>query len=211
MAYTCVEVAKLASGTSDEVLQRASCELFPTLPKLPGFQGYVAGKISNDSLLSLGAWTAEEQAQSATPSLAGWAEQTAGASLASLDRRVGALSLTRWSDTPPAFVRLVFARLRPKVGEQLLDDFGEKMVSFYQGKPGFLCCGVMKADEESGMLFTGWESKAQAEARLLASASALKEVALSVASVSRLMFAFKSFDVYVAQVAWAEGALSNAA
>ena len=205
MTYACLGIYKFTAAGYEQVLARAETELSQRLRAEPGICEHLLCAATGETLVSLSTWNSREQAKRSGTLLADWAASAGDGHLLAGDQRQGELALVEQASADtPAFLRVTVARLRKGTADDIVAKLGQSVMNFFRSRPGFVVCQVIKVSDDSGVLVTGWRSKAEASARLLASAPPKTLFGTSLGALGRLLFSFVSFDVYVGEVLQAQ-------
>ena len=158
-------------------------------------------RLGADMLACVGRCDSEAQASELSERL----ERLLGGELAerlmSRDSRSGDEVLTfRPAASAPAFQRFVVIRMKPGKVDEIRQAAEPALPAIFGARPGFLRYSMVRTGDDSGVFVSSWETRAQAQAEVLGSFKALRQLGPSMVTIGRLLPAFISFDSYVGEV-----------
>jgi hypothetical protein len=171
-----------------------------------GLQKWRVTQLGPGFLACYGTWHNEGQRRAFAAAL----EQTVGGELApnvlSSQHYAGdEAAVFRPSAAAPAFQRMVVIKVKPSRADEVIRAAEGSLPNVFSSRPGFVEYAMIRSGDDTGIFISSWKTKSQAQAEVLGSFSALKQLGPSaVLTIGKLLPAFISFDSYVGQVLAAE-------
>ncbi len=156
---------QVTPGTLDASLAKARAELLPKTREQPGLKRYTVITTGPDSFISLSGWDTRAQAEQAAETLSGWVKENMGATVVSMENRIGEVILERGQFSPDTLPRYGTVRVQTlKSGSP--DLSGKVRVEFLpqmDRQPGFNSYVAIRTDDGKVITYGSYDSKEQAE------------------------------------------------
>ena len=176
MAHARVGIYKVRPEAAEAVMAKGKQELPGLMKGSPGFQRYGVLRTAPDEVVSLSAWETREQADAAAERLTAWVRQNGADAFAGAQNHVGEIAINEQaSDEAATHGRVAVYKFKPGAADQVIAKARSGFLPLLQGQPGFVRYAVVKTGDDSGISYSGWRSKEQADAAVASAASWVKQ------------------------------------
>jgi heme-degrading monooxygenase HmoA len=171
VAHARVGIYKVRPETAEAVLAKGKQELPDLMRGSPGFQRYGVLRTAPDEVVSLSSWDSREQADGAAERLTAWVRQNGADSFVGAENHVGEIAISaQSSDEAATHGRVAVYKFKPGAVDQVIEKARSGFLPLLQGQPGFVRYVVVNTADDTGVSYSGWRSKEQADAAVASAA-----------------------------------------
>jgi heme-degrading monooxygenase HmoA len=176
MAHARVGIYKVRPETAEAVLTKGKQQLPDLMRSSPGFQRYGVLQTGPDEVVSMSAWDTREQADGAGERLTSWVRQNGADAFVGAQNLIGEIAISEQATEEAAtHGRVAVYRFKPGAADQVIAKARSGFLPLLQGQPGFVRYVIVKTGDDSGVSYSGWRSKEQAEAAVASAAGWVKQ------------------------------------
>lgn len=164
MAFARVGIYKVKADQAEPVIAKGKAELPELMKRQPGFNRYAVLRTGPDEIVSLSSWETREQAEAAGKQLTDWVRQNGPDAFVGAENLTGEAMLNEQATEDAAkFGRVAVYKFAPGAADRVVARAREGFLPILKAQPGFVRYVIVKTGEDSGVSYTGWASKSQAE------------------------------------------------
>ena len=176
MTHARVGIYKIRPETAEAVMTKGKNELPDLMKSSPGFQRYGVLRTAPGEVVSLSTWDSREQADGAAERLTAWVRQNGSDAFVGAQNHVGEVSISEQSSEDAAIHgRVAVYKFKPGAADQVIEKARSGFLPLLQAQPGFVRYVVVKTADDTGISYSGWRSKEQADAAVAKAADWVKQ------------------------------------